>query len=104
SVLWNSPHYYYLMNDNTTGLSTGSILSRIDNSPDNTTAEIESEAPGTPMSDFQTLPVRGATSYWSGGHAGFVNNPHHNSDISSTATTTNLNPNSTSPNPWLHCT
>jgi len=117
SVLWNSPHYYYLLNDQTTNTSSGSILSRTDDSPDNSTAEFISERPLingslSELSDFQTIAFQDATSYWSTGSAGFYNNPVHKSiqmsDLSSQgghtlATTTNLDSDSNFTNTWKRC-
>jgi hypothetical protein len=115
SVLWDPSfnEYYYLLDDWTTNTSSGSIHSRTDNLPDNSTAEIISERPGgsnpTELSDFQTVAVDNATSYWSNGSAGFYNNPHHYSftmyDSSGNvlATTTNLDSNSDFTNTWKRC-
>lgn len=119
SVLWDSSarQYSYLLTDTTAGSSSGAILSRTDTDPDNTTAEVISERPYvdvdtgqlSQLSDFQSVAVKDATSYWPGGSAGFVNNPHHYSiqmfDKSGNplATTTNLDSDSDFTNTWVAC-
>lgn len=115
SVLWDSSLnvYSYLLDDWTTNKSSGSIFSRTDNLPDNSTAEIISERPGgsnpTELSDFQTVAVQNATSYWSSGSAGFYHNPQHyslimyNSSGDVLATTNNLDSNSNFTNTWKQC-
>lgn len=117
SVLWSgsSGYYSYFMEDITTNTSY-SAHSRTDGSPDNSTAEVMSERPTigsgpSQLSKFQNLSVTDAKSYWSGGSAGFVNNPHHygttmqgpppNSDT--LATTTNLNSSSSFSSTWGNC-
>ena len=115
SITWSAPHYYYNLYDLTTHYASGALISRYDQAPDNSTAEIMSERSFihghvARLSDFQTVHVNGATSYWSGGSAGFVNNPHHYSvtmvndaNTRALATTSNLNSNSDFTNTWRHC-
>jgi hypothetical protein len=62
------------------------------------------------MSDFQSVPVTAATSYWGTSSAGFVNNPNHYSiemkNVSEThvlATTNNLDSNSDFTNTFVQC-
>jgi hypothetical protein len=113
SITWAAPNYYYLLNG-PKGLTSGSIESRSDDAPDNSTAEIISERPLGPsglteLSDFGTVPVSDATSVWSGGSAGFVNNPSHNSiqmyseSGNPLASTTNLSSSSGFTNTYIAC-
>lgn len=82
STLWDSgtEEFSYFMKNNYTG-ATYSAHSRLDESPDLSTAEVISERPSingalAQLSDYQQVPVQGATAYWDSSSAGFYHLTH----------------------------